>query len=648
MLTFALRRPTSLLVLALSALALAAPALRAQAAADTAASAALGYRRSEVMIPMRDGVKLHTVLYAPRARSAPLPILLERTPYGVDGSDRAFRVAFRDLAEDGYIFAFQDIRGRFGSEGHFVMQRPPCPAPADSSCIDEGTDTWDTIDWLVHQVPGNNGRVGMLGVSYPGWLTVMALLHPHPALRATSPQASPADMFIGDDFHHGGAFRLSYGFEYAAMMETGKVTTQFQFPVHDTYGWYLQLGALSHVDERVLHGRIPTWEDFVHHPDYDAFWQRNAVAPYMTKVTVPVLSVAGWWDQEDFYGPLTIYKALEAHDGHSENYLVVGPWRHGGWAGEAGDSLGAIRFGSATGEHFRHDIEAPWFAYWLKDSGKPPAGEAFTFETGSNRWRTWAHWPPRQGVTDRDLYLRAGGSASFEAPPGGTNGSAAGTTPAESAAAAGAPPFDAYVSDPAHPVPYRRRPIEPTYDPTGSGWYTWLVQDQRFVDGRPDVLVWETAPLDHDVTVAGNVVAHLFASTSGGGADWVVKLIDVYPGKVADRPAMGGYELMVAKNVLRARFRNGFEHPERVVPGKVTPYRIDLLDTDHTFLKGHRIMVQVQSTWFPVIDRNPQTWVPNIFEATDADFRKAVQRVYRSATYPSRITLPVAGDDAGG
>jgi putative CocE/NonD family hydrolase len=261
-----------------------------------------------------------------------------------------------------------------------------------------------------------------------------------------------------------------------------------------------------------------------------------------------------------------------------------------------------------------------------------------TFETGSNRWRTWSEWPPRKGVTDRDLYLRAGAAAAFDPPP------AAGDTGAE----AGAPPFDAYVSDPAHPVPYRRRPIEPTYDPTGSGWSTWLVQDQRFVDGRPDVLVWETPPLDHPVTVAGNVVARLFASTSGGGSDWVVKLIDVYPGKVPGRPAMGGYELMVAKNVLRARFRSGYEHPERVVPGKVTPYRIDLLDTDHTFLAGHRIMVQVQSTWFPVIDRNPQTWVPNIFEATDADFRKATQRVYRSARYPSRITLPVVEEAAGG
>jgi len=645
------RHPTESLALLVGLASLAcwpAAGIRAQQPAGPP-SVLARYESREVMIPARDSVLLHTVIYRPRTRVGPLPIVLLRTPYGVEHADRNFRSYLRALAEDGYIFAFQDIRGRFGSGGRFVMQRPPCTPSADSACVDEGTDTWDTIDWLVHHVPGNNGRVGMLGISYGGWLTVMATLHPHPALKAASPQASPADDFIGDDFHHGGAFRLSYGFEYAAMMETDRENTQFRFPVHDTYEWYLRLGALSHVDERYLHGSIPTWEDFVHHPDYDDHWTEQAVVTYLHGVTVPTLSVAGWWDQEDFYGPLTIYKTLERTDSTGINALVVGPWRHGGWSSGPGDSLGAIRFGSATGEHFRRDVQAPWFHRLLKGapSGAGPLPGAVTFETGSNRWRTWSEWPPRKGVTDRDLYLRAGAAAAFGPPPGRAGAEARNGGPT-AAAEAGAPPLDAYVSDPAHPVPYRRRPIEPTYDPTGSGWYTWLVQDQRFVDGRPDVLAWETPPLDHDVTVAGNVVAHLFASTSGGGSDWVVKLIDVYPGVVSDRPAMGGYELMVAKNVLRARFRNGFEHPERVVPGKVTPYRIDLLDTDHTFLKGHRIMVQVQSTWFPVIDRNPQTWVPNIFEATDADFRKATQRIYRSAAYPSRITLPVVEEGAGG
>ena len=559
------RRPTASLPLLIGLASLAAwPAAGIRAQQPEGPPSVLArYEKHEAMIPVRDSIRLHTVIFRPSEQDAPLPIVLLRTPYGVGHAERNFRSYLRAMAEDGYIFAFQDIRGRFGSGGHFVMQRPPCPASAGSTCVDEGTDTWDTIDWLVHHVPGNNGRVGMLGISYGGWLTVMATLHPHPALKAASPQASPADDFIGDDFHHGGAFRLSYGFEYAAMMETGKETTQFRFPVHDTYGWYLELGALSHVNERYLHGTIPTWEDFVHHPDYDEHWREQAVVTYLRGVTVPTLSVAGWWDQEDFYGPVTIYKALERTDSTGINALVVGPWRHGGWSSGPGDSLGAIRFGSPTGEHFRREIQAPWFHRLLKDAppGAGPLPGAVTFETGSNRWRTWSEWPPRKGVTDRDLYLGAGAAASFDPPP------AAGHTGAE----AGAPPFDAYVSDPAHPVPYRRRPIEPTYDPTGSGWSTWLVQDQRFVDGRPDVLVWETPPLEHDVTVAGNVVAHLFASTSGGGADWVVKLIDVYPGKVPDRPAMGGYELMVAKNVLRARFRSGYEHPERVVPGRSPP-----------------------------------------------------------------------------
>lgn len=625
--------------------ALAAPGLRAQAAADTASPVADGYRRTEAMIPARDGVRLHTLLFRPKDAPGPLPIVLLRTPYGVEGSGRRLEGWLRAMAEDGYVFAFQDIRGRFGSEGDFVMQRPPCPAGSDRSCVDEGTDAYDTIDWLVRHVPDNNGRVGMLGISYGAWLTVMATLHPHPALKAASPQASPADDFIGDDFHHGGAFRLSYGFEYAAMMETDRENTQFEFPVHDTYGWYLELGALSHVDERYLHGTIPTWNDFVEHPNYDEHWRSQAVATWLGGVTVPTLSVAGWWDQEDFYGPLTIYKRLERSDSAGINALVVGPWRHGGWSSGPGDSLGAIRFGSPTGRHFREEVQAPWFHRLLKgapgDAGPLPG--AVTFETGSDRWRTWAEWPPRDGVADRDLYLREEGLASFD-PPAGPSAEGDGSGPAP----AGTPFFDEYVSDPAHPVPYRRRPIEPTYDPTGSGWYTWLVQDQRFVADRPDVLSWETPPLEHDVTVAGNVVARLFASTSGGGSDWVVKLIDVYPDRVPERPAMGGYQLMVAKNVLRARFRNGWAHPERVVPGKVTPYTIDLLDTDHTFLKGHRIMVQVQSTWFPVIDRNPQTWVPNIFEARDEDFRKATQRVYRSRSYPSRISLPVVREARGG
>jgi uncharacterized protein len=609
----------------------AAPAVPAPTSLHRPAGAARGalavpdtvqFSRQEVMIPMRDGVRLHTLIFTPEGMQGPLPIILERTPYGIEGAARSFDVYLKELAEDGYIFVFQDIRGRYGSEGTFVMQRPPHD-PKDEKGIDEATDAWDTVDWLVKHVPNNNGRVGMLGISYPGWLTAMALTDPHPALRAASPQASPADMFIGDDFHHNGAFRLSYGFEYAAMMETSKENEQFSFDRYDTYEWYLRLGPLSNVDPEYLHGKIPTWEDFVTHPNYDAFWQRQAGAQYMRRVSVPTLSVAGWWDQEDFYGPITLYEALERHDTAGINYLVVGPWNHGGWSHADGSSLGAIQFGSNTSLYFRQHIQAPFFHHFLKGGDTWSEPEALTFETGSDAWRSWNAWPPRTGVQQRALYFRANHVLSFEAPRADTTA------------------YDAYLSDPAHPVPYRHRPIEPTYYPQGSGWYTWEVEDQRFVDDRPDVLTLETPPLDHDVTIAGDVVAHLFAATTGSDADWIVKLIDVYPEHDAAEPKMGGYELMVAGEVLRGRFRDGFQRPEPVRPGDVVAYAVPLRTHDHTFLAGHRIMVQVQSTWFPIIDRNPQTYVPNIFQARASDFRAATQRIYRSASRPSHITLPV-------
>ncbi|MEJ2215139.1 MAG: CocE/NonD family hydrolase [Gemmatimonadota bacterium] len=585
------------------------------------------YVRREVMIPMRDGVRLHTIIYSPPS-PGPHPFILERTPYGIARSARALDNSLRPMAEDsgGYIFVFQDIRGRYGSEGRFVMQRPPRD-PADSTAIDEGTDTYDTIDWLLENVPHNNGKVGMLGVSYPGWLTVMAMLDPHPALKAVSPQASPADMFIGDDFHHNGAFRLSYGFEYAAMMETSKVNANFSFDRYDTYQWYLALGPLSNVNARYLHGKIPTWNDYVAHPNYDAFWQRRAVTPYLTRVTVPTLNVAGWWDQEDFYGPITIYRELEKHDSQNRNFLVVGPWNHGGWSRGPGRRLGRIDFGSATGQYFRTRIEAPFFAHYLKGRDLPREPEAVTFEAGDNQWHTWSAWPPKTDVRDADLYLHGDGNLSFDAP------SDAGVV--------------SYLSDPAHPVPYRHRPIEPTYFPGGSGWYTWLLEDQRFVDNRPDVATWVSAPLDHDVTITGDITARLFAATTGSAADWVVKLIDVYPEKYEPNPKLGGWELMVANDVFRGRFRNGYTHPEPITPGKVTAYTIDLHTQDYRFLKGHRIMVQVQSTWFPIIDRNPQTYVPNIFKARASDYRKATQSIYASPRYPSRISVHVVTDAQG-
>ncbi len=626
-------------------------AANAQEGAGGAPDYSALFTKQDVMIPMRDGIKLHTEIYVPKQAGEPLPFFLTRTPYGLNDDKQGYSRLlnlYREMMPDGYIFVFQDIRGRYGSEGTFVMQRDPrdCSNPHS---IDEGTDTYDTIDWLLKNVPNNNGRVGEAGMSYGGWLTTMALLEPHPALKAVSEQASPADMFLGDDFHHNGAFRLSYGFEYAALMETGKTNFQFQFNRYDTYTWYLELGPLSNVNAIYLHGKLPTWNNFVAHPNYDEFWKKQAFPRYLRNLTlkVPDLNVAGWWDQEDFYGPIRIYDLLKAHDTNHDDYLAVGPWNHGGWAHGTGSSLGNVDFGSNTAEYFRAKIQAPWFKYWLKDrpaqgGGEPPLRTAVTFQTGSNEWKQWNDWPPRENIEQRHLYFRADGKLSFD-PPSATDPKTAGAASARGKTTAGASAreaFDSYISDPANPVPYRHRPIEETYS-AGSRWYWWLTEDQRFVENRPDTLTWETAPLTSDVTVAGDIVAHLFASTTGTDSDWIVKLIDVYPEKYAPKPSMGGYELMIADEVFRGRFWKSFEHPVPLVANQVTPFRIDLHTNDHTFLKGHRIMVQVQSTWFPIIDRNPQKYVPNIFLAKASDYQKATQRIFCSMEHPSNVEFPV-------
>lgn len=575
---------------------------------------------TEAMIPTRDGVHLYTQIYAPTQVSEKLPILLLRTPYGT-GPLNAARIAsaLPELTADGYIIVSQDIRGRFKSEGQFVMLRQPRD-PKDQNAIDESTDTYDTIEWLLKNVPNNNGRVGMAGTSYGAWLTVMGTLDPHPALKAAVEQASPADMWIGDDFHHNGAFRLSYGFEYAYMMESSKEITDVSTVIDrfDAYDWYLNLGALSNADARYLHNRLPTWNDFVNHPDYDAFWKRQGFAPWLTRVTVPILNVAGWWDQEDFYGPIKIYELLEQHDSAHQNFLVVGPWNHGGWSRGDGQKLGRIDFGAATAAYYRKEVLAKFLAYHLKGRENPNLPEALTFRTGANEWVRHDSWPPKQNVSARKLYFQANGKLSFEQPP----------------ASEGA--FDSYVSDPANPVPYRPRPID-----VRSGWTTWLVEDQRFVDHRPDVLTWTSDVLADDVVVSGKVAANLFASTTGTDSDWIVKVIDVYPEKYAPDPKMSGFQLMVAGDVLRGRYRNGFEKPQAIVPDQVNRYEIAFPANDHVFLKGHRIMVQVQSTWFPVIDRNPQRFVPNIFQAKESDFQRATQKVYRSGPHASYIAVPV-------
>jgi putative CocE/NonD family hydrolase len=582
------------------------------------------FTKTDVMIPMRDGVKLRTEFYAPKNATTPLPILMNRTPYGIAAADKGISsmiYRYSDMIPDGYIFAFQDIRGRYGSEGKFVMLRP-LHDPSDPKDVDESTDTYDTIDWLVKNVPNNNGRVGLDGISYDGFLVTMGMINPHPALKAVSEQACMGDTWLGDDFFHNGAFRLSYAFEYTALLESSNENFSFAFDRFDVYDFYLRLGALSNANAKYFHGKLPTWNEFVAHASYDEFWKRLAVAYGLKEPTVPDLNVAGWWDQEDFYGPMSTYARLEKSDPKHLNYLVAGPWNHGGWGGGPGKSLGEIPFGSDTAVYFRQKVEVPWFEYWLKDKGALPLKEALLFQTGSDNWVQFDSWPPREAKT-RNLYFREDGKLSFDAPQ--TNSSDA---------------SDSYVSDPAHPVPYRHRPIDMTYpeDHPGS-WYTWLVQDQRFVDNRPDVLTWQTEDLTEDVTLAGQVTAKLFASTSGSDSDWVVKLIDVYPQKYPEDWKLSGFELMISDEIFRGRYHNSFEKPEPLKPGEVTPFTIDLHTADHVFKKGHRIMVQVQSSWFPLYDRNPQKFVPNIFEATNSDYQKATQHIYRSKRFPSSVEI---------
>ncbi|HVX52090.1 MAG TPA: CocE/NonD family hydrolase [Chitinophagaceae bacterium] len=579
--------------------------------------AQITYTRQEVMIPMRDGIKLHTVIFTPGNVSEPVPILVERTPYGADHAQSPDKSAYlKDMAAGGYIFVFQDIRGRYKSEGQFVMNRPILDKPGT---VDESTDAWDAVDWLVKNVKNNNGKVGQLGISYLGWTTLVAAARPHPALVAASEQATPADMFLGDDFHHNGAFRLSYGFDYSFMEEASKVDTLFPFDDYDLYNWFLKLGPLSNANAKYLHGMLPTWNNFTLHPNYDTFWQKQSALHYVGYPRIPMLHVGGVWDQEDINGPQIIYNLQEKLDTNHRNYICLGPWNHGQWAGGNVTHLASYDMGSNTAQYFQQHIQKKWFDHWLKGKDDGDFPEATVFETGSNQWKTYSTWPPKEATIKR-LYTAANGKVSFNKPAGDG--------------------YDEYISDPARPVPYRQRPIEQTYGPN-SRWYTWLAEDQRFADGRPDVATWQSDTLTQDVTVTGSIIAHLFAGTTGSDADWVVKLIDVYPGKINNNLKMSGYELMVASEVLRGRFRKSFETPLPVTPGKAEEYTVDMHQVDHTFLKGHRIMIQVQSSWFPCIDMNPQKFVPNIFEAKATDYQKATQRIYRGGNAATYIELPV-------
>jgi putative CocE/NonD family hydrolase len=610
-----------------AALAAAALAVKAQPPSDQLKlppDARLGdYVGQDVMIPMRDGVKLHAEVWRPRTGAGALPILLQRSPYGF-GMTRvgaSFGAEYRQLAKDGYIFVLEDMRGRFGSEGDFMMMRPP----ARTGGVDESTDAYDTLDWLIKGVPGNSGAVGVFGISYLGWTAAMATRGAHPALKAVSVQASPEDMFVGDDFHHNGAFRLDYGWEASAAFETdGRTMIPFSFGGEDPYAWFLRQGPLDGLDKRAVGRGLPTWRNFVRHPNYDAYWRAGVTSGAMPlHPEIPNLIVAGWWDQEDFYGPLKIFQKQSGHDPDNHNFLVIGPWNHGGWARTAvGDHFGPFDLGGDTSEYFRAQVEAPWFRYWLKGEGRLAAPKALVFETGSNQWRRYAAWPPRDGVVRKNLYFHANGRLSFDPPAKGEGASR-------------------FVSDPANPVPYRERPMPPVRA-QNSTWSVWLADDQAPFEKRPDVLSWRSEVLASDVTLRGDVVAKLFASTTGTDADWIVKLIDVYPTDEATPAALRGRELIIADEVFRGRFRSSFEHPRALTPGRVLDYAIDLHTASHAFQRGHRIEVQVQSSWFPLIDRNPQTFEASIFTTPRDHFKAQTHAIFHSAAYPSALAVDVA------
>ena len=569
------------------------------------------YVRSEAMIPVRDGVKLHAIILRPKGSETgePLPFLMERTPYGVDSYDTtAVNAAKPKLAKSGYIFVYEDIRGRYGSGGKFVMNRPVVPHITKSD-VDETTDTRDTIDWLLKNVPNNDGKVGVLGISYPGFLAMMAGVDAHPAVKAISPQAPMTDVWMGDDFFHNGAFREGYGFTYVQELEAQKteVVTQSK---EDTYNFFLRNVNFAGAAKAAGMEHLPTAKMFLNEPEYTKFWRDMAVENDLGKVEVPTLEVGGWWDQEDMWGTQAEYAALHPHDAKHEVFMVLGPWNHGGWSRGPGASLGGdfgkVEFDQPTGLEYREQYEAPFFEYYLKSkSGFDLKGVA-SFRTGENKWERYAEWPPRSDFHEAELNL---------APDSGLQycGSPADCRPELKSAV-----LASYVSDPADPIPYRHRPIQETYQ-EGSKWRTWLVEDQRFVDKRKDIAKFQGSLLDKDVTVTGDVTADLFASTSGTDGDWVVKLIDVAP---------DGQQLMIVDEIFRGRYRESFEKAQPIPANEVEEYKWSLHGADHTFLKGHRMMVTVQSSWFPLYDRNPQTFVPNIMDAPASAYQKATVKIY--------------------
>jgi putative CocE/NonD family hydrolase len=591
-----------------------------------------GYTKFEYQVPMRDGLRLFTAVYVPKDAAAgkTYPILMTRTPYSVGpyGVDqyRGDLGPSSLFARAGYIFVNQDVRGRWMSEGEFVNMRPQVPGKRDARQFDESSDTWDTIAWLLKHVPGHNGKVGLWGISYPGFYTACGTIDAHPALVCASPQAPITDWFVGDDWHHNGALILPHLFNFIARFgharpePTKKFDHKFDHETPDGYQFFLEIGPLSNVNEKHFQDRIAFWKDVMQHGSYDEFWKSRNLRPHLKNIRPAVMTVGGWFDAENLFGALETYRSIEAASPQANNTLVMGPWRHGQWSGDPGLSLGHVSFNAKTCEFYREKIEFPFFQFHLKGEGthKPP--EAWVFETGTNVWRTFETWPPA-AATERPVFLGEKGTLSFEAEPGQSTA------------------YDEYTSDPEKPVPF--------IDWTDIGMAAeYMVADQRFASRRPDVLTFQTEILEKDVTLAGPIEVDLSVSTSGTDSDWIVKVIDVYPNDFPDpkenptRVRMGGFQQLVRGDVLRGKFRRSLEAPEPFAPGEPTRVQFTLPDVCHTFRPGHRIMVHVQSTWFPLVDRNPQKFV-DIYSAKPDDFQKATQRVYRSAERASKLTLRV-------
>lgn len=584
------------------------------------------YGKEEKLIEMRDGIKLFTSVYSPKDKSNRYPILLIRTPYNIEPeedrySSRLFNLTH--LLNEKYILVFQDVRGRYMSEGTFEDVRPFIPNKKKNE-IDENSDTYDTIEWLINNVDNNTGSVGIFGISYPGFYSTMALPNAHPALKAVSPQAPVTNWFIGDDWHHNGAFMLMDAFSFYSSVgrprpePTRKRPSSFEFKNHDNYDFYKDIGPLKNVRQEYFGDTIQFWSDLMEHPNYDEFWKKRNVLPHLENVKPAVLVVGGWFDAEDLYGPLKTYEAIETQNENVQNRLVMGPWYHGQWASSNGEKLGNIHFESNTSEHFKQ-LELNFFNYYLKNKGEMKLPEASIFITGSNQWREFSSWPP-ENVETKDLYLQGDEKLSFIKPVIEQS-------------------FDEYIVDPNKPVPY-------TEDVHLDRTREYLTDDQRFASRRPDVMVFQTDILNEDITIVGPLQVNFYVSTTGTDADYVVKLIDVFPDEMKDYPTnnkkvpMGGYQMLVRGEVMRGKFRNSFEKPEPFSPNEVTEVLFEIPDTAHKFKKGHRIMIQVQNSWFPLVDINPQTFV-NIYQADEKDFIKATHRIYHDSKRPSKVSVLV-------